>query len=501
MIIPAADEAPSNWKYTYDNPERNWYRTNFDDADWVSGPAPFGSKKDSKHAKTDWTTPDIWLRRTVNLETDISEPVLKMLYDEDFEIYLNGQLWYEKTGYNNEYQYLRLDPLLGQSFQKGPNTLAIHCKNTSGRQHIDIGIGEVSSFEADQVLTLNTVPQKMAYDKTELNVMAGQFLEIVLNNKDEMPHNLVLIEKGSLEAFGKIVDQFLTSPDAAEKNYLPDSRYILGATKMLDPGESDRVQLKVPDLPGRYPFICTFPGHWRIMQGVLNVLPAGSYPAVEANAPQIVAMGGGGSNDFLKYFGIADGKILHQNGQNAFHFTENVTTLHQLLDQADILFLTNNKPLNEAVKTKIFDRVNDGMPLLISHPSTWYNWKDWPEYNRQLVGGGSNSHEALQEFEVEVIRPYHPIMKDVPRTFRITDELYRWEQDPEGTPIEVLAVGNGLESGDVFPVVWIVRHPKTRIVCNTLGHDNDAHSLPAYQTILNNSLNWVKKGLAPKLME
>ena len=86
-------------------------------------------------------------------------------------------------------------------------------------------------------------------------------------------------------------------------------------------------------------------------------------------------------------------------------------------------------------------------------------------------------------------------MKGVPATFRITDELYRWEKAEDGTAIEVLAVGRGLESGEAFPVVWIVKHPKTRIVANTLGHDGDAHGLPAYQTLLRNSMNWaMQKG-------
>ena len=140
------------------------------------------------------------------------------------------------------------------------------------------------------------------------------------------------------------------------------------------------------------------------------------------------------------------------------------------------------------------NRVNSGkMNMLIYHPSTWYNWLDWPEYNKQLVGGGSKSHEKLQEFEVRVIKPNHPIMKGVPSKFRIVDELYRWEKDPEGTEVEVLAVGRGLESGEEFPVVLVVKHHKAKIAANTLGHDERAHNLRAYQTLLKNSIKWVKK--------
>ncbi|GGW51279.1 hypothetical protein GCM10007383_38490 [Arenibacter certesii] len=82
-------------------------------------------------------------------------------------------------------------------------------------------------------------------------------------------------------------------------------------------------------------------------------------------------------------------------------------------------------------------------------------------------------------------------MKGVPAKFRIVDELYRWEKDPEGTEIEVLAVGKGLETGAEYPVIWIVNHPTAKIIGNTLGHDDRAHNHKAYKTILNNSIDWV----------
>ncbi|MEQ8418734.1 MAG: ThuA domain-containing protein, partial [Arenibacter algicola] len=95
-------------------------------------------------------------------------------------------------------------------------------------------------------------------------------------------------------------------------------------------------------------------------------------------------------------------------------------------------------------------------------------------------------------FEVRVVKPDHPIMKGVPSKFRIVDELYRWEKDPEAE-IEVLALSRGLKSGEEYPTVWIVKHPKAKIVGNTLGHDERAHGHKAYQTILKNSVNWVEK--------
>jgi len=219
----------------------------------------------------------------------------------------------------------------------------------------------------------------------------------------------------------------------------------------------------------------------------------GNYISKKKSATKVTMLGGGGaSHDFLKLFGIADGKVLSNKGRNTVRYTEDSEELITLLPNTDILMLTNNRPISENAKIKIFEEVNSGrLNLLINHPSTWYNWKDWPEYNKQLVGGGSRSHENLQEFDVVVSKPDHPIMKGVPAKFRIIDELYRWEKDSEGVEIEVLAIGKGLESGAEYPVIWIVNHPSAQIIGNTLGHDERAHEHEAYKTILRNSLEWV----------
>ena len=378
-------------------------------------------------------------------------------------------------------------------FKKGKNIIAVHCANTGGNQFIDMGIGKVGKIKADVTFVLNTVNQEMAYDKKTLHATAGQTVEIVLNNKDQMSHNLVVIQPGSLDTFGAMVDGFLKNPEAEKMGYVPKSRYVLGATDMLTPGVTGSVIFKLPDTPGIYPYVCTFPGHWRMMQGVIVVTAPGSYISEDKEALKISAMGGGGSHDFLKFFGVADGEILSEGGKNTFIYTENSMELGTLIPTTDVLLLSNNKPLDKNTRNAIINRVNAGdMNLLIYHPSTWYNWEDWPEYNKTLVGGGSRSHEDLQEFEVRVVKPDHPIMKGVPSKFRIVDELYRWEKDPEAE-IEVLAVSRGLKSGEEYPTVWIVKHPKAKIVGNTLGHDERAHGHKAYQTILKNSVNWVEK--------
>lgn len=489
MVLQTADIKSITWQYTVEKPTDNWTSSNFNDKQWKRGETQF-NRDDIEVANTKWDTKDIWMRTQVVVGEDIEEPILKIVHSGDYEIFINGTLVKAGKGEKWDYQYIKLD----SSIKKGRNTIAVHCKgNNAPRSYIDVGLGRKIKPKADVVFNLNTVSQKMAYDKTVLKATTGQTVEIRLNNKDQMPHNLVILDKGSLETFGALVDEFLKSPDAAKLNYVPKSRYVLGATGMLDPEEKESIIFKLPNTPGRYPFVCTFPGHWRMMQGVIIVTAPGTFLSDNKDAVKIASMGGGGSHNFLKFFGIADGKILSNNGENSVTYTEDSRELGSLLPNTDVLFLTNNKPIDVDTRKIIFSKINSGeMNMLIYHPSTWYNWADWPEYNKELVGGGSTSHEKLGEFEVRVIKPNHPIMKGVPRKFRIYDELYRWKKDSEATEIEVLAVGRGLKSGEEFPVVWTVKHPKAKIVGNTLGHDQRAHNLKAYKTLLKNSLDWVK---------
>ena len=84
-------------------------------------------------------------------------------------------------------------------------------------------------------------------------------------------------------------------------------------------------------------------------------------------------------------------------------------------------------------------------------------------------------------------------MTGVPGTFEIDDELYHFVKDPKGQPIEVLATGKSPRDGRTFPVVWVRRHVRGRIVCVTLGHDGRAHDHPAYKAILRNGVRWAAR--------
>ena len=86
-----------------------------------------------------------------------------------------------------------------------------------------------------------------------------------------MLHNLVITQPGKESAVGEMADAMASRPDAMAKHYVPDTDMIIFSTPQIAHGQKVELTFATPNMPGRYPFICTFPGHWRMMRGVIIV--------------------------------------------------------------------------------------------------------------------------------------------------------------------------------------------------------------------------------------
>jgi putative membrane-bound dehydrogenase-like protein len=129
-----------------------------------------------------------------------------------------------------------------------------------------------SDTERDAVVVqLGVVPDVMKYDRTELTVKAGDRIRLIFRNTDHMQHNALLLAPGTTDTVGALADAMLSDPRALSKNYVPASPDVLAYTPLVNPGETFELVFTAPSKPGRYPIICTFPGHWRIMQSTLIV--------------------------------------------------------------------------------------------------------------------------------------------------------------------------------------------------------------------------------------
>ena len=206
---------------------------------------------------------------------------------------------------------------------------------------------------------------------------------------------------------------------------------------------------------------------------------------------KVLMVGGGSSHDFNRWYKQEDSQTLQRDGLASVEYTDDPTTILSQLSGIDVLYLANNQPIkDDATRKAIFAFVDSGKGLVLAHPALWYNWADWPEYNQKLVGGGSKGHNKYGPFDVTVTNKNSPIMKGVPATFHLDDELYYYKTDPTGTPIDVVATAKATTGPDVFPSIFTVKYPKGRVVGIALGHDAASHTIDPYQTILRNSVQW-----------
>jgi len=122
------------------------------------------------------------------------------------------------------------------------------------------------------VFVIHTIREQMLYDKTLIVVEPGKPVEIILKNDDAMQHNFMIVAPGALEEIGQIAEKMAPQPDALLRLYVPDSPKVLFATKLLDPGQQTKLAFTAPARPGEYPYLCSYPGHWRRMTGTLAVV-------------------------------------------------------------------------------------------------------------------------------------------------------------------------------------------------------------------------------------
>ena len=124
------------------------------------------------------------------------------------------------------------------------------------------------------VFVIKTVREQMRYDTPEITVEAGKPFEVIFENNDIMPHNIVFCGPGSHTEVGAMAQTMTAVADRKGNFYIPEHKAILkeAYSKLLEPGQKQRLQLTAPAAPGDFEYVCTFPGHWMIMWGRMQVV-------------------------------------------------------------------------------------------------------------------------------------------------------------------------------------------------------------------------------------
>lgn len=113
----------------------------------------------------------------------------------------------------------------------------------------------------------------LQFNPKVLKVKGGEKIRLKFKNPDLIPHNWVLLAPDAENEVGNLSNLMISQADAVFKHYVPDSPKVLFYTDMVDAQKSFEIHFEVPKQVGNYPYICTFPGHWMVMKGILQVEP------------------------------------------------------------------------------------------------------------------------------------------------------------------------------------------------------------------------------------
>lgn len=135
-----------------------------------------------------------------------------------------------------------------------------------------------AGLAAEDAVTLEiTGNDQMQYNKKELTAVTGQEVTIKLEHVGKLPkaamgHNVVILDPGTA-----IAPFAMKCAPNADNGYLPKDEEtkdkMIAHTEMIGGGETTSVTFTAPE-PGEYPFLCTFPGHFGLMQGKFIVTAA-----------------------------------------------------------------------------------------------------------------------------------------------------------------------------------------------------------------------------------
>lgn len=127
-------------------------------------------------------------------------------------------------------------------------------------------------------ITLTADKVQFLYDIKEFTVKPGQKVKLKLINPADsvtrQPHNVLIVKPGKKDVVGMAANAGMADPAfLTTKNAVPESPEILHHSKLVQPGGEDVMEFTAPMEAGDYPYLCTYPGHWAIMNGVMKVVP------------------------------------------------------------------------------------------------------------------------------------------------------------------------------------------------------------------------------------
>ena len=179
VSVCSGQEIVDQWRYTLRRPAEGWRQADFDDTEWRQATGGFGTlNTPGARVGTMWATNSIWLRKSFDLQSIPTKPALLVHHDEDAEVYINGKAVAALKKFTKKYVVVPLPKSKQAALRPGENVMAVHCKQTTGGQFIDVHL-----VDADNVPELPEVERSTKPFISELitkwgaQVTAGKCLD------------------------------------------------------------------------------------------------------------------------------------------------------------------------------------------------------------------------------------------------------------------------------------------------------------------------------------
>lgn len=384
-----------------------------------------------------------------------------------------------------------------------------------------------------------TVPDQLRFNQNSFRVPANTPVELRLDNPDVIQHNLVLCAPGSLEKVGRTADNILTDPKAIERDWIPDLPEVLHATPMANAHQEVVLRFVTPKKPGSYPFLCTVPGHWRIMQGTMIVdEPKTSLSSNKANKHVLILTGEPeyGTRSSLSELGKKlekdhQLKITHleiNRKENPHRFPD----LSKHLPKADLLILSLRFVNLEESQYKALDQYLAHKPFIAVRTTT--HLFDFPKNSKMVAENRSfparhfgtpyRGHHGHESSQVNyVMSAKHPVMTGIDPRFWTPD--FHYAVNPLDIECKPLMIGQALRGrqrasfkkvgghnhamvlsaedqrriiGSPHPIVWTIEsNPNRRALVTTIGARKSFED-PNVQRLYRNAVLWSLGHVVPK---
>ena len=169
FIARISDKTGWPASYTLTKPAGKWTEIKYDDSKWTKGEGGFGSANRKPMIHTVWDGPEIWVRRTVNIDRDLTGKDVELFVrtNEYGTVYINGKKVCDsdKTAGN----YFRLPEEITASLVVGENVIAAYCANPTGSARLDLALVE-NVYQEEQ---FGTTAEQLYADVQAMNTHYG----------------------------------------------------------------------------------------------------------------------------------------------------------------------------------------------------------------------------------------------------------------------------------------------------------------------------------------